>query len=233
MEDSFRLLDEYEKAVKNTDIGLFALTGSFFCDAYTSIFGFDNFMYLLYDDRDLVEEILERYTEFYVQVAERLVQYDLTFFYVGDDIGFKSGTLIHPNLIREMWVPRISRIMEPARKKGIPILFHSDGNIINVIPDIINMGVRAINPLEPYGMDIKVVKKKFGKNLTLVGNLDVGTNLSSGTPQQVRKEAEELIDAVGRDGGLVLASSHSITSNVKPENFLAMVDTAQTYGILK
>ena len=121
--------------------------------------------------------------------------------------------------------------MEPAVANGVPILFHSDGNIYEMLPDLLSLGITALNPIEPYGMDILEIKRNFGDHLTLVGNLDVGAALSLGTPDDVRVEAKNLIDAVGRDGGLVLASSHSITRNVHPENFLAMVETAQTYGV--
>lgn len=229
--ERFALLDEYVRALEGTELGLFVLLGSFLCDAYTNIFGFENFMCMLYDERDLIEEILERYTNYYVALAEKVVKYPLTFFYVGDDIAFKSGTLIDPALLREMWVPRMRRIFAPAVAAGIPILFHSDGNIETVLPDLIDMGAAALNPIEPYGMDIREIKKRYGRRLVLVGNLDVGGKLSSGTPDEVRREARQLIDDCGRDGGLVLASSHSITSNVKPENFLAMVETAHAYKL--
>jgi uroporphyrinogen decarboxylase len=231
MEHLFTLLRRYEDVVKGTNVGLFALTASFFTDAYNSIFGFDNFMYTLYDDLDLIDEILERLTVYFVAQVKRLMEYDLTFLYIGDDIAHKSTTLIDPDVMRSIWLPRMRRIMAPAVEKGLPILFHSDGNIYEMIPDILDLGISALNPIEPYGMDILEVKRNFGKHLTLVGNLDVGASLSSGTPEDVRSDAEQLIDAVGRDGGLVLASSHSITRNVKPENFLAMIDTAQTYGV--
>lgn len=231
LELSFRRLDDYAAAIKGTDIGLFVLTGTFFCDAYTAVFGFENFMCMLYDDRDLIEEVLEQYADYYARLVEKLVDYPLTFLYVGDDVAFKSGTLIAPDLMREMWVPRMQRLFAPAVDKDIPILFHSDGNIEELLPDLIEMGAAAINPIEPYGMDIRDVKKRFGKDLALVGNMDVGGALSEGTPEQVRQEAAQLIDDVGQDSGFVLASCHSITGNVKPENYLAMVDTAQTHGV--
>lgn len=233
MEPLFAQLSEYRQAIKNTTVGLFALTGSFFTNAYNSIFGFDNFMCMLYDDIDLVEEILERLTVYHVGQVERLLQYGLTFLYIGDDIAYKSTTIVNPDLMRSLWLPRMSRIMAPAVREKVPILFHSDGNIIEMIPDLLELGIAALNPIEPYGMEILDVKKQFGKHLTLVGNLDVGSALSMGNPADVRGDAEQLIDNVGRDGGLVLASSHSITPNVKPENFLAMIDTAQTYGVLR
>ena len=231
LEPQFALLDRYVQCLQGSDAGLFVLLGDFFTDTYTSIFGFENFMLTLHDDRDLIEEVLEVFAEYYVAMAERLIAYPLTFFYVGDDLAYKTGTLIRTQLLREMWVPRMQRIFEPALRKGIPILFHSDGNIAALIPDLLEMGINALNPIEPYGMDIRAIKKRYGQRLALVGNLDVGGALSGGTQEQVRAEARQLIDDVGRDGGFVLASCHSITSNVQPENFLAMVDTAQTYGV--
>jgi uroporphyrinogen decarboxylase len=225
-------LDAYARTVQGTELGLFVLLGSFLCDTYTSVFGFENFMCMLYDDRDLVEEVLELYTRYYVELAGRLVRYPLTFFYIGDDVAFKSGTLMDPKMLRELWLPRMRRIFAPAREAGIPILFHSDGNIEALLPDLIEMGAAAINPIEPYGMDIRAIHRRYGRNLALVGNLDVGGALSTGSPDDVRREARRLIDDCGRDGGLVLASSHSITGNVKPANFLAMCETAQTYGRL-
>ena len=228
---NFQLLERYVEAVAGTEIGLFVLLGAFFTSAYDSIFGFENFMHLLYDDRSLIEQVLQDHSAYYATMAERLVEYPLTFFYIGDDLAYKTGTLIRPELMRQMWVPCMRRVCAPALQKGVPILFHSDGNVEALIPDLLDMGICALNPIEPYGMDIRAIKRRFGKRLTLVGNLDVGGALSRGTPQQVRAEAQQLIDDVGYDGGLVLASCHSITSNVKPENFLAMVDTAQTYGV--
>lgn len=230
LDSRFALLDKYEKTVEGTDTGLFTLLGSFFTMAYDTVFGFENFMLTLYDDISLIEEVLEIGANYCVEIAKRVVQKDLTFFYVGDDIAFKSTTLIDPALLRRLFLPRLKRIFQPAIDKGIPILYHSDGNIQAMIPDLIDLGISALNPIEPYGMEIADIKREYGRDIALVGNLDVGGSLSRGTADDVRREARALIDSVGRDGGLVLASSHSITSNVKPENFMAMVETAQTYG---
>jgi len=231
LDAQFALLDRYVAALDGTDIGLFVLLGSFFTDTYDSVFGFENFMCQLYDNRDLIEWVLDRYQQYYVAVAQRLAQYPLTFMYFGDDIAYKGGTLVHPECLRELWVPRMRAMMAPATARGIPIVFHSDGNIEALLPDLIEMGVKAINPVEPYAMDITRIHRRYAGHLTLIGNLDVGGALSQGTPADVRREAEALIDTVGRDGDLILASCHSITANVKPENFLAMVQTAQQYGI--
>ncbi|MDD4140204.1 MAG: uroporphyrinogen decarboxylase family protein [Eubacteriales bacterium] len=228
VQDRFDLLDQYAAAVSGTDTGLFVLLGSFMTTAYDQVFGFEPFMLSLFDDLPLVEEVLEIGADYYASITHLVCQRDLTFLYVGDDVAFKSATLIDPDLLRRIWLPRLKRIFAPALSRQIPILFHSDGNIRAIIPDLIDSGVRAINPIEPYGMDIRDIKRTFGKDLALIGNLDVGGSLSRGTPDDVRRDARALIEAVGHDGGLVLASSHSITPNVKPENFMAMVETAWT-----
>jgi uroporphyrinogen decarboxylase len=227
----FRQLDEYNKSVRNTDIGLFTLLGSFFTAAYNNVFGFDQFMYMLYDDMPLVEEVLEIGSDYYAQMVEKIVERDLTFLYIGDDLAFKSATLVPPEILRAIWVPRMKKVFAPALKKQIPILYHSDGNIEAIIPDLIDMGINALNPIEPYGMDLQNIKNRFGKDIALVGNLDVGGPLSLGTPEEVIRDTRQLIDIAGKDGGLVVASSHSITRNVKTENFKAMIETAQTYGV--
>lgn len=228
MDEAFALLDRYVEALAGTDIGLFVLLGSFFTEAYDRVFGFENFMISLYERRDLIEEVLELHADYYAALAARLVTYPLTFYYVGDDLAYKTSTLVRPELLRELWMPRMQRVFDPALAAGIPILYHSDGNIEAIIPDLLGMGIDALNPIEPYGMDIRAIKRRYGENLTLVGNLDVGGVLSTGTPDEVRVEARQLIDDVGQGGNFILASCHSITSNVRPENFLAMVETAWT-----
>ena len=122
-------------------------------------------MLMLYDDRDLIEEVLEMSTVYHEIFVKKLLQYDLTFFCLCDDIAYKTGTVISPRVLRKMWLPRMNRLMSPIVNKGIPILYHSDGNIWEMIPDLLDMGVNAINPIEPYGMDIIDVKRRSGKTL--------------------------------------------------------------------
>lgn len=227
--DRFALLEDYRVAVQGTDIGVFVLLGDFFTCTYFSVFGFENFMLKLYDDLELVEVVLDTLSSYYATLVRKVLEYELDFLYIGDDVAYKSGLFVRPELFRRLWIHRMDRLMAPARAKGIPIMYHSDGDIMEILPDLLDMGVTALNPIEPYGMDIRAVRKRFGKRLCLVGNLDVGGNLSSGTPDDVRSEAKGVIDAVGRDGAFVLASSHSITPNVPPENFLAMVETAHSF----
>ena len=79
---------------------------------------------------------------------------------VGDDIAFKTGLFIPPKLFREIWVSRMARIVAPAVEAGLPVYFHSDGKIDEIIEDLIEMGVDCINPMDPYCIDYKDYKKR-------------------------------------------------------------------------
>jgi uroporphyrinogen decarboxylase len=225
----FARLRDYRTRTRDTELALFALTGDFFTQAYDGAFGFDAFMLMLYDDPALVEDYLERHADYYARQVQALVDIGIDFLYIGDDLAHKGGTLIRPADMRRLWLPRMARVMAPALRAGIPVLYHSDGCIYDLLEDIVALGIGGLNPIEPYGMDIAEVRRRY-PHLALFGNLDVGAVLSRGTPDTVAATARSLIDTVGRTGPMVMASSHSITPNVPPENFIAMIETAQSYG---
>ena len=224
--ERFMLLERYAEAVEGTNIGLFIITGCFFTLAYDKIFGFENFMLKTADDPGLLDSALERLAQFYEAVIRKALEFPISFLYLADDIAYKSGLMISPALLRDLWKKRMGRLMRPAVEKGIPILFHSDGNIFSIIPELVEMGVNALNPIEPACMDIVEVYRQWGGQLGLVGNIDVGSVLSSGSPEQVQQAARQLFETVGGKGGFVLASSHTITNNIPPENFRALYQTA-------
>ena len=108
---------------------------------------------------------------------------------------------------------------------------HSDGNLWLILDMILDAGPDALNPLEPVaGMDMSAVKAHCGDRVCLVGNIDCGALLSHGTVEEVEKAVRECIATGGPGGGLILCSSNSIHSSVKPENYLVMVRAGRKYG---
>jgi uroporphyrinogen decarboxylase len=142
-----------------------------------------------------------------------------------------TGLIFPPGFIEAEWFPRTDRILEPVRKKGLPILMHCCGNLTDVIPLALRLGVHALHPFQPSANDIFAVKEKYGDRLTLVGNMDIAGVLAFGTPDEVIVDTREHIERLGTDGRYVCGSSHSIIDAVPPENFLAMVDACHTYGV--
>jgi len=223
-------LEAYARAVEGTDVGLFVLTGMLMQSIYQFIVGFEDFMVMLHTDRGFIEELLDASAEFHRRIVEFVCQYPIDLLYMADDVAFKSGLMIKPELFLDLWEERMRYAIEPAREQGIPMIFHSDGTIYDIIDAIIDLGFLALNPIEPYGMDIYAVKERWGDRIALMGNIDVAGPLAFGTPEDVAADTREHLERLMPGGRYILASSHSIMDNVSPENYLAMIETVHQYG---
>lgn len=188
--------------------------------------GMEHFALMLYDDRDLVEALLDLYFDWTAAVAERVNRMEFDFFCTTDDFAFHSAMLFSPALFRELLFERYQRVLSKIDK---PWILHCDGNITEVLPLLLELGVRATHPNEKGAMDIAAVKREFGDRLCVMGNVELGL-LTTGTPEQVAAEVRELIRTVAPGGGYILTSGNSLASYLSPENVLAMADAVRTYG---
>lgn len=225
-------LKEYKDAVRKrrSKIGVCPSYGSFTQTLYEFVVGMSDFMIMVYEDRDLVEEMFEISTVYFVKLTEALVEDGIDFLFFGDDIAFKTGLFLPPKIMKEMWVPRVARIIEPAVNRNIPVLFHSDGKIDVLVEDLINIGVNCINPLDPYCIDYKDYKKRFGKRVALCGNIDIEFPLSKGTPEDVEKDVREHMEVLKPGYGYVSDSSHSIVNYIPHRNYIAYINSVHKYG---
>jgi len=153
---------------------------------------------------------------------------------IGDDLGMQNSLLISPKMYREILKPfhadYISFIKSRTKAK---VFFHTDGDVFPLIPDFIEMGVDILNPIQTSAgkmSDLDGLKKQFGKNIIFCGGIDTHRVLPFGTPDDVRMEVKRIIDVLGKDGGYMLASVHTVMSDVTPENVLAMVDAVEEFG---
>jgi uroporphyrinogen decarboxylase len=223
-------LEAYARAVEGTDVGLFVLTGMLLQSIYQFVVGFEDFMVMLYTDRGFIEELLDASAEFHRRIVEFVCQYPIDMLYMADDVAFKSGLMIRPEVFLDLWEERMRYAIQPARDQGIPMIFHSDGTVYDIIDTVIDMGFRALNPIEPYGMDIYTVKARWGDRIALMGNMDIAGPLAFGTPEDVVADTKEHLERLMPGGRYIVASSHSIMDNVPTENYLAMIDTVHEYG---
>ncbi len=218
-------LERYLEAVEGTDIGVWVYFHGPFDTAYTAM-GYTDFMYALYDKPDLVEHLMDMGVDYYGRAVRELSKYPVSFLWAADDVAQKDSLMIAPEQFRLLWFDRMRKMIEPAHKRGIPLLFHSDGYITALIPMLLELGVSGIHPMEPAGgNDIYWIKQNYGDRLCLVGNIDVSGPLSCGTPEQVHEEVVEHITRLGADGGYIVSSSHSIVDSVKPDNYRAMLQS--------
>jgi len=139
--------------------------------------------------------------------------------------------MVSPKMAAEFLMPYLKAIVDFVHQNGSLVIKHSDGLLWPLFDQIVDTGVDGIHPIDPEaGMDMGEAKAKYGHRICLLGNIDCGPLLTWGTPDEVRQATKECIRKGGKGGGLICMSSNSIHSGVKPENYLAMVETIHKYG---
>jgi len=214
--------------VSGTGIGIGWLSDVFLTAIYDAM-GLDHFCYALADNPDFVLSLMDRFAEAAVALSETLSEQPIAFYYWQDDLAGNAGPLVSPAWLRMHWMPRVRRIVAPIRARGIPMIFHCCGKVDKVIPMAIELGFLAVNPIQPNCNDIYQIKRDYGDAVCLIGNMDIAGCLAFGSVDDVVRETQEHIDRLGADGGYVVASSHSVSEAVRPENYVAMIETAHTY----
>lgn len=200
--------------------------------------GWENFYMDLVANVEFAEALMDRFLNFRLAVAERALQevgenVDIVMV-TSDDLGGTDRTLISPALYRSLIKPRQKRTFDffKARTRA-KLYYHTDGAVYPLIPDFIELGVDALNPVQvsAAGMgDTKKLKKEFGDRLTFWGAIDTHRTLPYGTPEQVREEVRRRILDLGPGGGYVVCPVHNIQPEVPPENVVAMYEAAYDLG---
>jgi uroporphyrinogen decarboxylase len=154
--------------------------------------------------------------------------------YCAEDLGMQSGPIISPDLYRTLIKPRHRRLFDFVKSRtSAKLLLHTDGSIVPLMGDLIDIGVDAINPVQvsTRGMgDTAWLKQEFGRHLSFWGAIDTRYALPFGTPQEVREEVRRRIEDLAPGGGYILASVHNMQSEVPAENICAMFEAARDYG---
>jgi len=196
-----------------------------------SLVGTETFLYAAADQPELVEYAYARVGQLIVHgFAEAAKHPAVGALWLGDDLAYTEGLFFNPRLMREFLFPYYRQVAEIARAREMPMIFHSDGDIRPIIPDLIEMGFNAIHPIEPKAMDIVEIKKTYGDRLCICGNIDLCYTLPRGTPEEVREEVRQRIRDCGPGGGYCLGSANSVTEYVPLANYLAMLDAWWDFG---
>jgi uroporphyrinogen decarboxylase len=188
--------------------------------------GIENFCIAVYENRSLVETVLDRYYDWMMVVAERICQIGFDVFVSTDDFAFKTGPFLSPAMFRDLVVPRHRRV---AERITIPWILHSDGDVMPYLEDVLDLGISGLHPNEKGAMDIRAMKREYGGRICLLGNVDLNI-LGMGTPEDVEREVLGLIRDVGSGGGYIVTSGNSLAGYLRPENVLALTRAVQKYG---
>jgi uroporphyrinogen decarboxylase len=201
---------------------------------YTTVWmfmGAETFFNALENDAQLVAAMFEKVGKIQYETFLRVIEHRCVGAVLNpDDIAHNTGLLIHPKYLRQYLFPWYKKIGDVCRDKGIGFIFHSDGDCTEAMDDLVDCGFHGFNPIQPNCMDIEAVKRKWGKKLCLIGNLNLDSTLTLGTPDDVRAEVYERIRTIGPGGGYMVASSNSITDYVPLANMRALIDATFEFG---
>jgi uroporphyrinogen decarboxylase len=184
---------------------------------------------------DFVDAFLARYADFWTCMTEHALEtvgdlVDLVMF--GDDLGTQQGPVMSPALYRRLVKPAHVRMVQAVKRFNKPVLLHSCGSVAAFIPDLIEIGIDALHPVQvtAKGMDTAQLKREFGRDITFWGGIDTHRVLPRGTTAEVREEVRRRIADLAPGGGFVLGAVHNIQPEVPVENVLAMVEAAREFG---
>lgn len=195
----------------------------------TWLMGIQRFCLALAMDRPLVERIFARVSELLVaEVAGMVRQEGVGAIWISDDLGFNSGTFIAPADLEALVFPTYREIVRLARSRDLPVILHSCGKLDAILPALVECGINALHSLPPGLYDLADLKRRWGRKLCFLGNVDVDL-LTRGSEAEVRRAVRYVKDvwSAAPAGGIILSSSNSIANYCRVENYLAMMDEAR------
>lgn len=188
-----------------------------------SLLGWEQFMTELALRPILIGDLLDKITDYKIEEAKRRVALGTKIGHHGDDLGTQNATFFSKKMFREIFKPRLARLFKVYKDAGLPVALHSCGNIMDFLPDLIEIGVNIWEPVQPCN-DLRRLKKEYGKDLIFWGGIDT-QRLPYLSPAQVREMTKETINILGKDGGYIIAPAQDIMNDVPIENIKAIVET--------
>jgi len=210
------------------DSGLGGGTIPAFIDIFESswyLCGLEEMLMAMYSEPETAGLLLDRMTAFKEEIAVKWAAAGADIIVYGDDVGTQRSLMMSGDMWREFLKPRLARVIKAAKdvNPGVVIFYHSDGNIMEIIPDLIEAGVEILNPVQPECMDPVEVAELYGGRVSFWGTIGTQTTFPYGSPGDIRSICGEMINTVGKNGGLIIAPTHILEPDVPFENVEAFV----------
>ena len=220
------------KSIKSRDLIAYANMSQTIFETAWQMRGMERLMIDMAEEPELAHYHFDRVTEVRCEFARRYASAGFDIIAVGDDVSSQLGMMISVDMWREFLKPRLAEIISCAKKINpeIYIFYHGCGNLQAIIPELIDIGVNILNPIQPECMDPFEVKKRYGDKLVLWGALGTQRVMPFGTSDEVRKACMQLIEKMGRTGRFVLSPSHVLEPEVLWDNIQAFIETVRKYN---
>lgn len=199
---------------------------------YWYLMDINTFSYTLFEDPSLITEMINAYAEFCLGVAEEVVKLGgVDAFILADDWGAFNTLLISPKHLRQHFIKPFGDIVIGMKKLGLPVIMHNDGQLWEVLEDLIATGINGYHPVEKSaGMDLGIIKERYKGKLCPIGNINNKTTMVFGTPQEVEAEALQCLKIGAPGGGYIISTDHSLHDDIPEENVWSYINTAKKYG---
>ena len=176
--------------------------------------------------KDEVHRLFKELCDFYIGIIERTRnEIGCDGVYVTDDLGSQQDLMFSPEIFREMFLPYYRKIVETCHKNGLHFWLHSCGNIEKILPDLIEIGVDVLHPIQKFAMNEEEIAAKYKGRICFMCGMDVQKVMPFGTPKEVRAEVNRLVNTFGSDNGrMIFSMGNGVTPNIPIENLHALYD---------
>ncbi len=197
--------------------------------------GTEKFFYDLVLEPAIAECILEHISNYYLEYNRRFFEAaegTIDIFFMGDDMGAQSNTLVSPEMYRKFFKKRFAAYCELAHEFDMKVMYHTCGHVTPLVGDFVEAGLDILQSLQPAAMgeDLAALKREFGRDLSFQGGIDIQEILPTGTPKEVADHVRDRIDILANGGGYILGTAHNILPDTPTENILALIDAYHEYG---
>ncbi len=193
--------------------------------------GYESICTSLYDSPDFLRAMARVAVDFSIVAATRMAEAGVDGMIVSEDLGASAGGLMAPDPFRKVFKEPLGELISHIKGLNLPVLLHSCGCIYDYLDDLVELGIDAIHPLQrTAGMDLKLVKEKYGHRICIVGNIDSSRTLPFGSKEDIEKEVREALKIAAPGYGYVLASDHSLHDGISVGNIKWMFEIGRKYG---
>jgi uroporphyrinogen decarboxylase len=194
------------------------------------LMGLEPFCYTLADQPDLVDALIQKVADtVYAVVSDLMDEPNIGGIFMGDDLGYTSGTMISPKILRQKFIPQVKRITNLVHSAGKVFVFHSCGNMYAVMDDLIEAGIDAKHSFEDKILPVEQVYQKWGGQTAIIGGVDMHL-LAVGSEEEIRKRTRQILDTCAPGGHYVLGTGNSVANYIPLNNYQAMLDEGRKWN---
>jgi len=190
--------------------------------------GMENFFTDMLWEPDFVDALLDQLCDYHMQIVDIALRNDVDGFLFSDDWGQQKETIMGLKLWRRFIKPRMARLFSRVKSEGKFVALHSCGDIHELFPDLIDMGLDVYQTFQPEIYDIRKIKREYGGYLSFWGGISTQRLLPYATPDEVKKTTREIMGIMSKNGGYIAGPTHCVPYDVPPENVIALIETFES-----